>query len=265
MSFRKLISFHPRLAAMLDFIVGALLLWWLTNITTPLLLGLWFAIRLLWWAVLQQCMFYPRAVSHWGHFFSLAVFNLGLAELLIFMDAQWTWELVGSIYWFIPSISFWLVPKDETTLTFAVKPLRRWQFLMTAVGMVGVWSGVYSLAIFQLAQYQTLALGLVGTVFVSVAISGWWWRVYGIEKNNNFLLHLAIMFVIIVELAGVILLWPTGYLVSGLVITWLWYLLWRLFRFHLSPDGIDWTRQGRFFVLNAALMAVFLLFIVRWR
>lgn len=265
MFFRKLISFHPRLAAILDLVVGALLLWWLTNITTPLLLLVWFVFRVAWWGILQQCMFYPAAVSRVRHFFSLVVFNIGLTALLVFMDAQWTWELVGSIYWLVPSISFWLVPKEDAALAFALKPHRRWRFLMVVIGLMGMWSGLYSIAIFQLVGYQAVALFIMAAALGTVAVSAWWWREYGIEKNKIFLLHLAALFVVVVELAGAILLWPTGYLINGLVITWLWYLTWLLLRFHLSPEGIAWEKQKRFFVVNAFLLVVFLVFIARWR
>jgi hypothetical protein len=67
------------------------------------------------------------------------------------------------------------------------------------------------------------------------------------------------------EFSTVLLLLPSGFLVNGFMIVWLWYIFWLLARFHLSADGINWKKHRWFLGIQTALWLVFLLFIIKWK
>ena len=73
-----------------------------------------------------------------------------------------------------------------------------------------------------------------------------------------------LMIFLIFELVWVAHLLPVGYLVAGFLVTWLWYLLQLLTRFHFGPSGVLWQKQKWFLVGNAALYVLTLVFFVRW-
>jgi len=61
-----------------------------------------------------------------------------------------------------------------------------------------------------------------------------------------------------VELAWAAQLLPFGYATVGALLTWIWYILQLLVRFHFSERGVDWKKQIPFLVGNIVLMILFL-------
>lgn len=265
MAFKKILSFHPRLAAVLDSIVGVGLVYWVLYVDSFAMVGVWFLARALWWLFLIQSMYYPADVSRWRHFLSLLLFAFGSTALLLFIDAPFSWGVVAVTFVGLPFLSFWLVPKEEAALSFFLKPQRRTSFLMSVFGLAGIWSGVYALVTFQLVGSLTLLFVILGATLIMGAVSFFWWQAYEISFNRTSAMLLGVLTVLVMELAYVLVIWPIGYLLGGLLITWLWYVLWMLFRFRLSAEGITWTKQKPFLITNAALLILFLLFFVRWR
>jgi len=261
---KKLISFHPRLAAGMELFFGLMMLWWLKQIGAPWVLYLWFFFRLVLWAALIRLIFFPAGLSRLKHLLSLTIFHLGCSFLLLFIDWLPAWYLVGAFFIFVPAASFALLPARETELSFAAKPQRRWRFLMCLFGLVGIWSGlgaVVSFQIYTISYWWWLISGAI----ITAGIGGWWWVEYGVKPEKQFWRWLIISLLIQLELAWVIFLWPLGFLVIGFLLTWIWYIIWLLARFHLSPDGINWKKQAPFLIANAILLTIFLLWVARWR
>lgn len=263
MSFPK-ISLHPKLAAVLDILAGATMILWLDNVSAWWGLILWYAARLAIWAVLLRLSYYPKELKRMKHFGALAFFGLGLPLLMIFIDWVWAWRLLAAIFVIFPAAGFWLLPADELQLALVAKSYRRWLFLTGAFGLAGIWSGFFAFFTFQIIArgwfWPTALLMAVVTAFLS-----WrWWRDYGLTANRRLAEAAAVSLLIILELAWAIWQWPLGFIASGLLIVWLWYILWLMLRFHLTSEGIVWRKQSFFLAFNFILLALFF-FVVSWR
>lgn len=266
MSFQKTISLHPKLAAVLDALFGLILIWWAGKIGSFWLFGLWWLVRAVWWFGLLEIMYYPPHLSRIRHFISLVVFNLGTLFFIIFIDSALARLLVTICLVLGPFVSFLLVPEKADELFVFAKPERRWQFLLNVFALAGIWSGTFALITFGVISTNLLRLfvGLAASL-TTVALSWLWWREYNLSYGKNFWLSGFILDLIIFEFFYCIALWPIGYLISALLITWVWYLLWLLLRFSQTAEGINWKRQQFFLGANAALFTLFLIFIARWK
>lgn len=260
----RFISFHPKLAAGLDAFFAAVLIWWLPYLSVWWTLLIWFAFRLTLSGLLAYLVYYPESVSRSRHFLSNSVFTAGLLLLLIFVEWNWSWYLLSLIFIAAPAFSFWLLPSARVGLSFKFKPYRRWLLLLNTLGLFGIWSGfgaIISFQVFALSPWFWLVLG----AGLTTAVSFWWWREYKVEYNNKFKLWLAVLFLLMLELVWVVTLWPLGYLASGLLLTWFWYNLWLLIRFHLSKEGIIWKKQVWTLATSGILVVLFLILVARWK
>ncbi len=265
MPIKKIISLHPKLAAILDGLFSLALMWWITKITSPWLLILWFFFRIGWWVALVQCMYYPPFISRLKHLVALTIFNAGLLSFLVFIDWKVAWYLVAGLFIAVPVLSFWFVPERADELTVLAKPHRRSRFLMSVLGVAGLWSGAEALIVLQIVSQSVAWFVIIFASVATVAISAWWWREYGLEYDKNFLMSGAVLLLVIFELAFLTVLLPLGYLMSSLFITWVWYIVWLVFRFTLSKEGINWKRQRNFLLVNAIILGIFLGAIARWK
>ena len=90
------------------------------------------------------------------------------------------------------------------------------------------------------------------------------WRMYFNLKFKKNWLWLSIVTLFMIELVWVMHLLPYGYLASGLLVTWVWYMLQLFIRFHFGPKGVVWKKQTLFLISNVVLYCLILLFFVRW-
>ncbi|MFA4831226.1 MAG: hypothetical protein WC862_04305 [Patescibacteria group bacterium] len=90
------------------------------------------------------------------------------------------------------------------------------------------------------------------------------WKMYFVNKPNQFILWVLIISMVMLEVIWVAHFLPLGHLALGLIVTWLWYIIQLLVRFHLSSMHIIWKKQCWFLISNAILYAFFLFFVVRW-
>lgn len=252
------------MAAFLDTVVNAVMLWRLLQVGSWWTLFIWFFLRVILWILLIRLVYYPPEVSRWRHFFSLLIFFLGNLSVMLFIDWRYAWYLVGGFFIFLPFISFWLLPAQEDKLFLMSKHHRRWLFLMSVFGMGGIWNGMTAVIAFKILNIS-LWFWLLPTVLLSLAIAVWWWQEYGVARGRRFWLWLISFALIMIEMGWVMLLNPLGNLAQGLLLTWIWYILWLLARFYLSSDGIDWKKQRWFLGANLVLLILFLLFLVRWK
>ncbi|MEK7624868.1 MAG: hypothetical protein AAB467_00790 [Patescibacteria group bacterium] len=261
----RLISLHPKLAATADFFVSIVFLWLLSRIETVQMTAVWFAARIGWWIFLTQIMYYPPYLDRFRHLVSLFIANAGVLPFLIFADpSNILYARLATII--LSFVSFYLVPAEGDSLSVMEKPHRRWKFFMSLFGVAGIWLTLQALVAFQvITGYWTLG-AIAGASFLTAAISALEWDEYGVKsKGLKFFVLLFLIFLTIAEIGGIVYLWPVGYFVSSFFITWVWFLVWLLFRFDLSETGIDWPRQRFFLISNLILMVAFLTFVVRWK
>lgn len=259
------ISLHPRVAAGLDVVVSLIMIYFFGRVGSLPLLGVWFAARVAWYWLILAGMYYPTFLTRLEHFQALVIFNVGVVFLLLFVDEQQIRTILELVLIFFSAASFWLVPTRSDDLSFITKPYRRWKFLMSVFGVVGIWNGVKALDTFQVTgsslTFSLAALAIALTLLISI----WGWQEYGLMYSRKFLIATLVMVVCLVEAAYVLFLWPLGYFVSSFILTWVWYLLWLLLRFYISDEGVNMKRQRWFLLLNMVMLLVFLVFIVRWR
>lgn len=261
----KSISLHPKFAGVLDLLVGLFFLWGINLVKAPWMLGVWFVARILVWLILIRLVYYPENIKRFWHLLTVVVFHLGVSSLLLFVEWQYAWILVGLVYLLLPLISFWLLPtKGDNLLSFVMKPYRRWRFWMTVFGIFGIWVATFAAIALKIFDFSYWILLLAGTIFTSL-VSFWWWAEYQLENNKKLWIWLLALTIFIFEISWVFTMWPLGYFVSATLTAWWWYDIWLLGRFHMSPAGINWRKQNVFLILNGILLIIFLGLIVQWR
>ncbi len=259
----KNLSLHPKLAAVLDVVVNILMLWRVLQINSWWTLLILIMLRVGAWALLIRLVYYPPEVSRFRHFFSLLVFMFGALAVMLFVDWRYSWYLLGGFFVVLPMFSFWLLPAQEDKLFLISKHHRRWLFLMNVFGVGGLWNGLTAMVAFQVLNISSWYL-ILPMVMISVLVAVWWWREYGLNSDRKFWTWTVMFVLLLVEMSWVILLNPFGNFAQGLILTWIWYILWLVTRFYLSKEGIDWKKQRWFLSINLALLILFLVFLVRW-
>ena len=118
----------------------------------------------------------------------------------------------------------------------------------------------FSMLFDQIPFFVYAILGTLVFSWVSVSI----WQMYFEKKAKVFLPWVIILGIVMLEMIWVTHFFPWGYLVLGFLVTWLWYIMHLLVRFHLTKQGIKWKKQKWFLINNIVLYIIFLIFIVRW-
>src|SRR3989344_1296356 len=108
----KSISFHPKLAAVVDFLVNLLMLWWVKNLSAWWMVGAWLGFRIAIWAAFMWAVYYPKEMSRWKHLLSLVAMTVGALAFLLFIEWNLAWYLFGMFFSFFSFFSFWLLPSS---------------------------------------------------------------------------------------------------------------------------------------------------------
>lgn len=261
---KRRISLHPKLAAVLELLTGLVFVFLFRLIWSPWVLVAWFILRTTLWIIFVYVLaYYPPQFLRTYHFLSLLTFGFGMSIFLLFLYWPPAWYSMAAVLAVAPAVSFWLVPSGETQLSFVTKPFRRWRFLMTTMGVAGIWSGVQALFVFQIVPALSWWYTL-GAALLTTAISLWWWQEYGVVSGARRRMAALVLFVCVVEAGLVALFSSSGNMAAGLALAWFWYVVWLMFRFYLSEEGIMLKKQLPFIVGNVILFVLYLLFI-RWR
>jgi hypothetical protein len=261
----KSISFHPKLAAVLDLFINLIMLWQLKQLTSWSKVWLWLGIRLAIWAIFIWRVYYAKEMKRWKHLLSLTIMTIGALAFLLFIEWNFAWVLFAIFFSFFSFFSFWLLPASHVSLSVFLKPHLRWRFIMAIIGLAGIFEGTQAVISFQIVPTVRPLVWLVLASICAAIFAGWWWWEYGAEVNKRFWIWTAIWFVFMLELMWVVNLLSLGYLATSLILIWSWYALWLLARFNLTPEGINWKKQILFLSVNSVLFVIFLFFIARWR
>lgn len=263
----KSLSLHPKLAAVLDLLINIGMLWWLRHASNWNFVWLWLGIRIAIWAVFIWRVYYPKEMKPWKHLLSLAIMAVGALAFLLFIEWAIAWFLFGALFSFFSFYSFWLLPASNVSLSVFLKPHLRWRFVMSIIGLAGIFEGIQAIISFQFQVFYAIKpfmwMGL-GSLCAAVFAAWWWWE-YGTAISKRFWLWSGAWFVFMLELFWVVNLLPLGYLASSLILIWCWYTVWLLARFNLTIEGINWRRQILFVGVNLFLFISFILFLARWR
>lgn len=89
------------------------------------------------------------------------------------------------------------------------------------------------------------------------------WRLYYPITLKKSWFWLCIIMLMVFELCWSVQVLPLGYTALSLFVTWVWYIIQLLFRFHISEAGVNWKKQRSFLITNSVLFLL-VLYLVRW-
>jgi hypothetical protein len=261
----KSVSLHPKLAAVLDLFINIGMLWWLRHLHSWTMVWVWLAIRVAIWAVFIWRVYYPKEMKPWKHLLSLVIMIVGALAFLLFIEWRIAWFIFSALFSFFSFYSFWLLPASHVSLSVFLKPHLRWRFVMSIIGLAGIFEVIQAIISFQIFyNVKPLVWMIFGSLCAAIVASWWWWE-YGTVIGKRFWLWSSVWFVFMLELFWVVNLLPLGYLASSLILIWCWYTVWLLARFNLTSEGINWRRQMLFVGVNLFLFVIFIFFLARWR
>jgi hypothetical protein len=163
----------------------------------------------------------------------------------------------------ITSTIFLLSKFDISKVVFYdQKPVRRFLGTTWAFNVYAFSTLSFGLILF----FPNIYFWLVATLlsfFCSLA-SFFVWKMHLRFRFSQSLFWLFMVTFIMIEVIWVLHLLPFGYLLMGLIVTWLWYIMQLLIRFHLGPKGIIWSRQRWFLASNLVLIILLFIYFVRW-
>jgi hypothetical protein len=142
------------------------------------------------------------------------------------------------------------------------KELRRLKMMLITFDAGIAATALFAISLFFPAVPFWILNFLGGVAYAAAAF--FVWRLY---YNTEFRAHapwMLLFLIAMIECVWAVHLLPFGYFVSGMLVTWLWYVLQLLARFHFAAQGIIWKNQRWFLAVNAAAYIAVLLYIVRW-
>ncbi|MBU0596995.1 hypothetical protein KJ641_04180 [Patescibacteria group bacterium] len=174
-------------------------------------------------------------------------------EMLIFLNI-----LCG----FAVGLIFFITIHRAYALRHESKPWRRimmmlWVFDCYALATVILAFGIF----FPGTPYWILAI-LIALVYALISVMIW--KMYFAWPYRNFTLWFLVVLLVMSEIVWAMHYLPLGYLVLGVFITWIWYIIQIFVRFNLSKRGIIWKNQLWFLLSNAVLYILLLFFFAKW-
>lgn len=143
------------------------------------------------------------------------------------------------------------------------KPYRRFVLFAWVWCIFGICSTIFALELF-IPTPGLFVFLLLGGGIVMGLVPSFVWQMYFPVAKKSFLLWMLIVGFVSMQLVWALHFLPLGYLTLGLLVTWAWYLLVLLARFHWDENGINWKRQFPFLLTNVGIFVILVLFFVRW-
>lgn len=255
-----MINLMQKIAALLLGLVSSAALALIYLYPTP---WIFFLVCGVWCVLIILAVFTSRHLSRqWHHVLPLSLVTAGSCTgLFLLMEWQlWQVFLIVFVGVAMTLLFGWSVP-DENGILPTHKPFRRMKVMLWVFDAYALITMLFGVGIF-LPKIPLWLLHGIGGVILG-GISYMIWRMYYDAIWQRFALWILLTVVIMVEVIWVIQLLPFAYLVSGLLIVWIWYILQLLIRFHIGPQDVVWRRQRLFLGINAMLFAG-ILYIARW-
>lgn len=223
------------------------------------------AALLLWLAFLIIGVWYLRQLgrsSGPGLALLLTTATAGAALLSLMEWPALRWFLIILIATVMVLLYYTMGSRGDSLFYREHQPYRRLQMMLWVFDSYALVTLLFALSLFfPQVQFWPLALG-AGVLFGYTSYMIWNMYAHVTVKRNS--LWLMLIGLMMIELVWVMHLLPFSYLTAGLLVTWLWYILQLLLRFHFGPKGIVWPRQRWFLVGNGLLYILALTFFVRW-
>ena len=176
------------------------------------------------------------------------------------------WDFLKSFFvfliGFVMLLLFQSLFSEDGFLQIEQKPYRRIMVVIWSFDVFAIITTIFALNVFFPSIPFWFLVIVGGTVFSAISIMIW--KMYFQLKRKQWLIWAFLIGLLMIELIWVMQFLPFGYLVSGFFLTWMWYVLQLLTRFHFSPNGVVWKRQVWFLGINLAIFSTLLLFFVRW-
>lgn len=197
----------------------------------------------------------------WAHLpLSMATF-FASAGLLILIEWQRLIMFVILLAGFFLALLWGWTEHEHLGIQGIEKPFRRMKMMLWVFDGYAIVCTLFAINIFfpRVPFWILNLFGAAALAFISFMI----WRMYYQATLRAMSLWLLLVAISITELMWVFHFLPLGYMASGLLVAWVWYLLQLFVRFHFAPEGIVWKRQIWFLTANAGLFLALLL-AARW-
>ncbi len=225
--------------------------------------SIFFGGAVLWLLVLFALhAFLARTIGRGRDLFFLSLATalsiLGLTTLIEWQALQWFLALMGGAALGV----IYLPGAGMPTAPHVQKIFRRFFTMLWVFDTYALLTFLFAMNLFfPSVRFWTLDIGIG---FLASGSAFMIWRLYYVLPVRRGILWIILLTLLMVELGWVMQVLPFGYLASGLLLTWLWYILQLLVRFHFAPQDILWRRQWKFLTANAVLYFITLVFFVRW-
>ncbi len=201
-------------------------------------------------------------VSHAGvrHFFWWLYTFTQLGLLSLFLVVEWPSALVLIAVLGVLSavvIMLWSRRVSAPIVFVREKPLRRAVSAALTLALFGFCAFMQARSVF----FPSTITSIISTFFqagVAVIASFLLWSLYFQARVRDYFAPLVVVGCLIGQATLIIGLSSIGYLAGSLIISWLWYVLQLLMRFHFGNRDIIWFRQRKFLLTNAILFVLFL-------
>lgn len=244
---------------------GAALTGALLKISTVSSFWIWILLRTIATLCLGLLVYCPAPLKRWQIIVSVLFGQFGLAAVALVADARFELLIAAVAGPIITAIMYALMPPAAAELSFALKPARRARLMLVILGLYGLSVTVGAASTLQLVNSTVFLLFWAAGIISATVAALWWWFEYGLPLNKKMYIAGGLVFFIMAQLTWFLWWWPVGYLVNSFLTVWGWYLLWLLFRFELTAEGVNWKKQTPFLIFNFVLLALYLLFVVRWK
>jgi hypothetical protein len=204
--------------------------------------------------------------------FKTSLFQVGFIVYVLIVDQSSSFGAV-SILWYgvlacgsiFPAVSFWLIPRTRSDLVFLARPHVRVGVAMMLFGLSGLWAGynaAITLTLYPASSWFMLLVGVSGISTLAAGVA-WWW--YMRDALRSLVTASAVLMWCMIQVGFVVSFWPIGFLFSGVIMSWVWYIIWLTLRYYMSEDGIAWPRHGYFLFVHGIALLIVLCGIVRWK
>lgn len=144
------------------------------------------------------------------------------------------------------------------------KPYRRFVMASWVFAVFGICSFIFALPFFLTIPPVIFLLLLLSGGTMMTMVASFVWQMYFPRPKKFFLLWMLLVDFLSIEMLWALHFLPLGYLTLGVFMTWGWYLIVLLARFHWDDSGIQWKKQARFLLTNMLILIILVLFFVRW-
>lgn len=220
------------------------------------------------WTIITSLLIYRRyrkeeKITDLKRYLLAILFSI-LGFVGVFLLVEW-----NILRWFIAILAsvcigaiFIATEKLNLSRIAEYKPWRRMFMMLLVFDSYLILTTLFGVDVFFSEMVSFWILALVGSIIFSVS-SLLIWQLYYEKNIKELLIWMILVALIIFELMWSAQFLPFGYLVLGLIITWLWYILQLFIRFRLSDRGIIWVKQ-KFFLTGNILLFLLFLYFIRW-